>query len=280
MVDEQLKKVAGFQGIENYAKKNHRIHPILEIFIRSIFSKGNLVSESADPQFYVSPEVELSILEYRGLLSLDFLESGQQRLQKSAGEDRRPKKIRKDISLPEDAIKHILAKIPAELRINVKFDLEAFIKSLKTVRIFIVPIKCLPSGRATSAKFSVNGNPVSIRGITPTPCFMFLNYMIWGTGNLNAEGEHCGNCFDLATPEGMSLFLHELYHIYQFYRNPFGLLKGYFHAIRDSLRFAGILFSHRHIGFELEAITFEHEIYRRLSQEPLRSKLKIFQRYR
>ncbi len=280
MVNANFKQTIFSYGIENYAKETHRIHPILENFIRSLFSNGDLVSESTVHQLDISPDVVLSILEYRGLISLDFLDSDRVSKQKSAADDRRPKKIRNEISLRKEAMERLITKLPEALRINVKFDLEGFIKSLRNVRIFILPVRCLPSGRATTAKFSVNGKPVSIRGITPTPCFMFLNYMIWGTGNLNAEGKHCGNCFDLATPEGMALFLHELYHIYQFYRNPLDLIKGYFQAIRDSLRFAGILFSHRHIGFELEAITFEHEIYRRLCKEPWRSKLALFRHYR
>lgn len=259
-------------GIEEFAKRSHLLHPILEHFIRKLFSDNE--TDKVERQLKVSPEVELSILEYRGLISLDFLENN------SNQEDRRPKKIRKNLHLSQKKIHRILEKIPKNIRIVVPFDLERFISSLHKVRIFILPMKCLPSGRATSAKFVVNGKPLSFRWITPTPCFMFLNYMIWGSGNLNAKGKHCGNCFDLATPEGMSLFLHELYHIYQFYRSPFELFKGYFQAIKDSLRYASILFSHRHIRFELEAITFEHEISRILCSEPWCSKLKVFDFYR
>ena len=259
-------------GIEQYAKLTHRLHPVLEHFIRELFHdfKINQNLKRID----ISPQTELSILEYRGLVSLDFLDNY------SVQKDRRPNKIREEIPLSIEKMHRILEKIPNSLRIMVPFQLSQFISSIQKVVIFIVSMKCLPSGRSTSAKFVVNGKPISFRWITPTPCFMFLNYMIWGTGNINAKGKNCGNCFDLATPEGMSLFLHEVYHIYQFYRNPFGLLKGYFRAVRDSLKQAGILFSHQHIRFELEAITFEHEIYRILCNEPWRSKLKIFESYR
>ena len=259
-------------GIEEYAKQTHRLHPVLEQFIRDLFS--NFEMNQNKKQIVITPNVELSILEYRGIISLNFLDP------KNNHEDRKPKKIGKEIPLPEEKIIRVLEKIPHNIRIQVPFDIEGFISSLQKVRIFILPWKCLPSGRATSAKFSVNGKPFSFRWITPTPCFMFLNYMIWGSGNLNAKGKHCGNCFDLATPEGMALFLHELYHIYQFYRNPFELFKSYFQAVKDSLRNAGILFSHRHIRFELESITFEYELYHILCNKPWQSKLKRFESYR
>jgi len=180
----------------------------------------------------------------------------------------------------EEQAQSIIDKIPEQLRVDVEFELDPFISALNRTKIYVLPMKCLPSGRVTDAKFIIKGKPMSFGLITPTPCFMFLNYMIWDTGNLNAEGMHCGNNFDLSTPEGMALFLHEIYHIYQYCRNPLGMIRSYRKALTDSIQHAGVLFSHRHIYFELEAIAFHKEICTKLSQEPWKSKLKIFESYR
>jgi hypothetical protein len=259
-------------GIEEYAKRTHRLHPMLEVFIRNLFANLDLGSDT----LIIHPCVELGVLQYQGKLAV--LMDHPTFKQKNLGiERRRPTEF---LELKEEEAFELISKIPQNLRLKIHFNLEQFIQALKIIKIYVLPWKCLPSGRATNAKFTVNGRPIAIKGITPTPCFMFLNFMIWGRGNLNAEGMHCGNCFDLSTKEGMSLFLHEVFHIYQFYRNPFQMLKWYFQAIRDSLRYAGILFSHKHIPFEIEAIVFEHELNRRFSDEKTRNTLKIFEKYR
>ena len=105
---------------------------------------------------------------------------------------------------------------------------------------------------------------------------MLFNWMIWASGILNKPGQHAGNCFDLSTGEGMALFLHEIYHIFQFYCNPIRMLWNYIRSLRDSLVYAKILFAHPYIPFEIEAIAFEDEINHWLQQSELKNSLQKF----
>ncbi|MBD3351240.1 MAG: hypothetical protein GF364_07115 [Candidatus Lokiarchaeota archaeon] len=116
--------------------------------------------------------------------------------------------------------------------------------------------------------------------LSKTPAFMLFNRMYWGKGVLNAPGLHAGNSFDLATPNGMALFLHEEYHIYQWFRNPLKMIYQYIKAPFESLLRCGILFAHEVIPFEIEAIKFEHQMKKTLNQPEYSEKLKIFEKMR
>jgi hypothetical protein len=213
----------------------------------------------------LSPSTEVQILIYRGDIRYKYLD---------------PKK-RRPMELPQiDNAKAqaILDKIPSNRRISVKFNLEDFLQTFQLTKLWITPWTNLPSGRASKYPFTIRGRPIN--GITATPCFMFLNIMIWAKGIFNKPGYHCGNCFDFATPEGMALFLHEMYHIYQFFRNPLKMLKNYIQAVHDSIVYAHILFSHRHIPFEIEAIAFENELFSKLKRVIWIKRLQFFARYR
>lgn len=109
-----------------------------------------------------------------------------------------------------------------------------------------------------------------------TPAFMLLNRMYWGSGVLNKSGIHAGNNFDLSTPEGMSIFLHETFHVYQFYRNPLKLFFQYLKAPLISVIKCGILWAHEVIDFEIEAIQFQKKMEKILKKEKYKRQLAEF----
>jgi hypothetical protein len=249
------------KSIEQYAIRYHRIHPRLLEWIQQSFNKLSLSQPPIirHQKLILSPESEVRVLIYRGDINSKWTRIENRRFS----------------DLPQinhsDAIK-LLNHIPNNHRIKVKFDLNKFLNAVERTNLWIAPLKFLPSGRATKEKNTI--------GISQTPCFMFLNSMIWARNVLNQIGMHAGNCFDLSTVEGMALLLHELYHIYQFYRNPLQMLWNYIRAVRDSLVYGKIFFAHPYIPFEIEAIAFEEEIQRVLSEKELERSLKIFQDFR
>lgn len=237
--------------MESYAKHTHQLRPEFYRWVASFFRKYladfPTITQPSQPVRYfpLSESTQIRILLYRGDLHRSRMNIAQ----------RRPE----DLPQIPPALAHkILQRIPETRQIRIKFELNLFLQAIRWMKIFITPWSRLPSGRASKEKIVIGDK--SVKYITTTPCFMFLNYSIWAKGVLNYPGMHCGNCFDLATPKGMALFLHEIYHIYQFLRNPGKMLWSYVRAIRDSLVHAKILFSHRHIPFEIEAIAFEDEL--------------------
>ena len=131
-------------GIEEYAKRYHRMHPILELFIRDFFS-NYLTSFQSEPKINsrrrpclrISPKIELGILLYRKIL-----------------------KTRMDLSdsskFSEEQAQSIIDKIPEQLRVDVEFELDPFISALNRTKIYVLPMKCLPSGRVTITLLRAN----------------------------------------------------------------------------------------------------------------------------
>ncbi|MHA1338480.1 MAG: hypothetical protein ACTSRZ_00825 [Promethearchaeota archaeon] len=112
--------------------------------------------------------------------------------------------------------------------------------------------------------------------ISRTPAFVLFNRVFWGKNVLNTKGIHAGNNFDLSTPKGMALFLHEQFHVYQFYRNPIKFIFQLLISPFLSLLKCGILFAHEVIPLEIEAIKFQKKIERKLSKPKYKNQLKIF----
>ncbi|MHA1819704.1 MAG: hypothetical protein ACTSU2_06520 [Promethearchaeota archaeon] len=138
----------------------------------------------------------------------------------------------------------------------------------------ILTKESMPSGRRnrTSATSNKRNTTVATKPKNPqlnsrTPAFVFANRMYWGRGVLNEPGFHVGNSFDLSRPDGMALFLHELFHVKQFYDSPILMFFKYIHAILVSLIRGGILWDHQFIPFERKAIKFEHHV-RELLKSP------------
>ncbi|MHA1731702.1 MAG: hypothetical protein ACTSU5_07145 [Promethearchaeota archaeon] len=113
-----------------------------------------------------------------------------------------------------------------------------------------------------------------------TPAMVLLHRMHWGRGVLNKPGKHAGNSFDLSTPEGMALFLHEVWHVHQWFRGRLKLVLSYLRAVVESVLRKGILWAHEYIPFEVEAMVKQREWVRVLREEPLRSELEQFRELR
>ena len=98
---------------------------------------------------------------------------------------------------------------------------------------------------------------------------MLGNHAIWAKNVLNAPGRHLGNTFDLAPIEGFVYLLHEVYHVMQWYRSPFGLIFQYLKAIVKSVAISDghIPWAHEVIDFEVEAITFQQRLRFYLEQQ-------------
>ena len=145
-------------------------------------------------------------------------------------------------------------------------------KVLNGARIVIMKKKDIISGRAKSrAKMNQNNKSPS-----KTPALVLLNRMYFGNGVLNKPGYHTGNTFDLSTPEGMATFMHEIFHVHQWYRDRVLLLLKYIKAVFLSLIKSKILWDHHVIDFEVEAIEFERKMKEKLSEKEYLKQLSIF----
>ncbi|GAB4320876.1 MAG: hypothetical protein Kow0069_24970 [Promethearchaeota archaeon] len=119
------------------------------------------------------------------------------------------------------------------------------IDALTRARVKVLKNESAPSGRAKK-----EGQRRS-----RTPAFVLLDRTYWGRGVLNKPGVHAGNSFDLSTPSGMALFLHEAYHVEQYLRSGVvRTLLNYLRAVLESLIRRRILWAHELIPFEVEAI--------------------------
>jgi hypothetical protein len=243
-------------SIEEYAKKTHRIHPILSLWIKNFFCSNS--------SFKLSARTEAQILLYTRKWVWKKKCSIKQAMQKV-------------YHYPEDFWQKKLVQLNPKDRMHIDFRLPLFLDALRLAWVWITPWSSLPSGRASRPD---NTKKIGNFSFSLTPCFMFLNWQIWGKGILNFPGNHAGNCFDLATDAGLALYLHEIYHIYQFLRNPLKLMWGYIRAVHDSMVYAKILFSHPHISFELEAIAFEMELISQFSNKKCSNLLAIFEEFR
>jgi hypothetical protein len=135
----------------------------------------------------------------------------------------------------------------------------------------ILKIKSIPSGRRKK---------IDNQTIRTTPAFVLINHIYWADGVLNKEGIHSGNNFDLSDPEGMALFLHEAYHVYQWYTHPVRMLLAYIASPFVSFLWSGKLYDHRYIAFEREAIEFQWKIYKIIKKKEYKQKLEEFKKYR
>jgi hypothetical protein len=244
--------------VEEFAVTRHRLHPTVRAAAVQVLQgleidDGHIVA--------LSPEAETLVQAWRGRIRL------------ATGVPRRFCEV---VPPPRAACLRLLASLPERDRLRVELDPDAFIAALGRARVFVLPVGELPSGRENPRA----AGDVGAKKTAATPCFMFLHAMIWGWGVLNKPGVHAGNCFDLATPEGFALLLHEVFHIYQFYRSPRRMLWGYIRGVVDSLRLAGIPFAHRHIGFEVEAIAFQAQLERVLARPKMLALLHRFHKLR
>jgi len=145
-------------------------------------------------------------------------------------------------------------------------------KVLNGTRIQILKNKDIVSGRAKNrAKLDPNDKSPS-----KTPAFVLLNRMYFGNGVLNKPGFHTGNTFDLSTPEGMATFMHEVFHVHQWYRDRVLMLLKYIKAVFLSLIKSKILWDHHVIDFEVEAIEYEKEMREKLAEKKYLKKLSVF----
>ncbi len=157
---------------------------------------------------------------------------------------------------------------------KLRFFLKDFFsqKVLNGARIEILKNKNFISGRAKkrAEMDSKDKSP------SKTPAFVLLNKIYFGKGVLNFPGYHTGNTFDLSTPEGMATFMHEVFHVHQWYRDKIFLLFKYIKAVFLSLIKSKILWDHNVIDFELEAIKFENKMKNKLIKSSYIKQLTVF----
>ncbi|MFX0099069.1 MAG: hypothetical protein ACFFCS_05765 [Candidatus Hodarchaeota archaeon] len=125
-------------------------------------------------------------------------------------------------------------------------------------------------------------SPKSASLVSSTPCFMLANHAVWARGILNKPGRHLGNTFDLTTIEGFVFLLHEICHIFQWFRSPIWALFQYVKALVKSISLSDghILWAHEVIDFEMEAIVFHKKLWLYLDEHPEASKLlDAFRKY-
>ncbi len=237
-------------GIEQYAQNQHHFHPFLVGLTQRLIE--NLSSHQG--WLDLSPSTKITLLSFQ---------SG---------------KNWKNLKIKEENAKNLLQKFSQAENVRVKWNEDLFLKAMNWAWVWITPWSCLPSGRISSEKVRI-GNK-KMEKITTTPCFMFLHFQIWGKGILNKPGIHCGNSFDLSTPKGLALLLHEIYHIYQFRRHPLKLLFLYLKSIKDSLVYDKVFFSHARISFEIEAMAFQQEIEKILKSEEWKARLHELKKFR
>ena len=139
---------------------------------------------------------------------------------------------------------------------------------LDGVQINIMKKENIWSGRAK--KEQIKNEP------SRTPAFVLLNKMYFGKGVLNKPGLHTGNTFDLSTPEGMATFMHEIFHVHQWYRDGLLMLLKYIRAVFLSLIKSKILWDHQVIDFEVEAIEFEKKMRSKLTDIKYLKKIIVF----
>jgi hypothetical protein len=252
------------EGIEDFAIRTHRFHPVLREFASRLVEA---LPTTPGGSLVLAPEVELKILVYTGAVTVPALPPSARCL-------------RSPLGLPASTCQQILDEVPPKDRLRVRIDKDEFLAALARTRLWITPFAQLPSGRAP-AKGELTGFQSRHR-VSTTPCFMVLFLEVWSRGVLNREGYHSHNCFDLAIPKGMALLLHEVYHIYQFYRSlpPFRMLWWYAKAAHDSLLKRGIWWSHRDIPFEVEACAFELQVGSILRDPHWAKVLQMFRMYR
>jgi hypothetical protein len=250
-------------GFQQFALTTHRLHPAFISWATNWLKCEQI--PGLEHIFPLSVRSELKVLVFRG------------DLKRKPGETIRQLWNRIDLLSNEKAA-YIIKRIPESHRIHLNFDLPLFIRAMQITRLYITPWKCLPSGRALSDRNRLRQTGKKSL-LTTTPCFMFIHLQIWGRGIFNFPGVHCGNCFDFCKTDGLALYFHELFHIYQFLRNPFGMIWNYIKAVRDSLVHAHIFFSHPHIPFEVEAIAFQYAISERLVASEASGALNFFKSF-
>jgi hypothetical protein len=113
-------------------------------------------------------------------------------------------------------------------------------------------------------------SPAPPRQTGNTPCFMLADHPVWARGVLNKAGRHVENTFDMATFEGFVFFMHEAFHVMQWYRSPMGLLFEYVKAVVKSLALSSghIPWAHELIEFEVEAMVFHNKLWKLLESWP------------
>nr|MDO8085310.1 hypothetical protein [Candidatus Sigynarchaeum springense] len=135
----------------------------------------------------------------------------------------------------------------------------------------------------SNAGQSKGGKIARQRQTGDTPCFMLADHPIWARGILNKPGRHLGNTFDLATFEGFVFFMHESFHVMQWYRSPLKLLFEYVKAVVKSIALSAghIPWAHELIEFEVEAMVFHNKLWKLLDSWPgAKAFLSSFEAYR
>lgn len=108
-----------------------------------------------------------------------------------------------------------------------------------------------------------------------TAIWVVFTTIVVKVGHLNRKG----SSLDLSTVGGMSIMVHECCHVKQWLEEPrWKWMALYLIGVAKSIWFAGTLYSHRHVHWELEAIAFQKKI--RPSIIERQSELEIFKELR
>jgi hypothetical protein len=233
-------------SIEQHAIEHHRYHPVIlraaiELFKQQPDKVKGLFASARDLELFYNALRHAKVV----ILKRDRIASG-----------RRAPANRKD-----PCIEHFCwypANIPHYFK--ARLDFFEFVRFVLNIDIEM----------RTGALQSKDGDVVTQRQTGDTPCFMLADRPIWARGVLNKEGRHVGNTFDLATFEGFVFFMHEAFHVMQWYRSPLRLLFEYLKAVVKSLALSSghIPWAHELIEFEVEAMVFHNKLWKLLDSWP------------
>jgi hypothetical protein len=233
-------------SIEQYAIEHHRYHPAIlraaiELFKRQHDKVEGLFSSGRELALFFNALRHAKVV----ILKRERISSGR----------RAPAK-RKDPCLEH------FCWYPA--------NISRYFDSRLTFLEFVRFVHKIDARMRTGALQSNDVDVVTQRQTGDTPCFMLADRPIWARGVLNKEGRHVGNTFDLTTFEGFVFFMHEAFHVMQWYRSPLRLLFEYVKAVVKSLALSSghIPWAHELIEFEVEAMVFHNKLWKLLESWP------------
>ncbi|MBN2151279.1 MAG: hypothetical protein JW839_07540 [Candidatus Lokiarchaeota archaeon] len=241
MTDEA--KPVSFEG---HARRHHRYHPAIlkatiALFKQHAAAVSELFSSEADSMLFLNAIKNAKVV----VLNTRKIASGR----------RAPAKRR------NPCLEHF-CWYPGHIR--------RFFRSRADFLGFVRFVHTAAAATRSGARRSDATAPLSQRQTGSTPCFMLANHPIWASGVLNKPGRHVGNTFDMATFEGFVFFMHEAFHVMQWYRSPLRLLFEYMRAVVKSLALSDghIPWAHELIEFEVEAMVFHNKLWMLLDSWP------------
>jgi hypothetical protein len=246
-------------AIEQHARLHHRYHPAtlkatIDLFKQHPEDFSGLFSSKADLILFFNAIMNAKVV----ILNIDQIASGRR-----APAKRKNPCIEHFCWYPGNVWRYF----------NTRSDFLEFVRFVRNI----------DASLRSNARQSKNDGATPQRQTGSTPCFMLADHPVWARNVINNPGRHVGNTFDLATFEGFVFFMHEAFHVMQWYRSPLRLLFEYVKAVVKSLALSSghIPWAHELIDFEVEAMVFHNKLWKLLESWPgAGSFLESFAMYR